>query len=398
MSSFKLIRVPYLLPISADPIQEAALLIEDDILVSIGRFEEVWKHPQSKTAIQIELPDTVLLPGFVNAHCHLELTALQGLQYPGSFSAWITKLIRAKSDLSVEQIQMGFQRGLAWLLQTGTTTVADHVSVGTDWSLLKKSPLRYQIFLESLGVNPELAEQIYELGEKSEVPHIHLSPHSVHALHPPLLEKLLKSSRPLFSIHLAESKEEEEYFKRGSGKLFEFIREKNPKSWFENLTMSSIQYLNKKKLLSDKILAIHCNYVDDEDIQLLQKHKMSVVHCPSSHAYFGHQRFELEKLRQAGLNIALGTDSLSSGDSLSMLDQVRLARKNYPEIPASEWLRMLTLNGARALKMEREIGSLELGKKADIIGFKFSNFSGILEDLAENVLEKKQVDFILEDT
>ena len=157
---------------------------------------------------------------------------------------------------------------------------------------------------------------------------------------------------------------------------------------------SSLQFLAAQNLLSQRILAIHCNYVDENDIELISQNQMSVVHCPSSHAYFSHQRFPLEKLVEKKINIALGTDSLASGNSLSMLDQIRLARRNYLGITAEEWLKIATLGGAKALKMDSEIGSITVGKKADFIAFKIDNLSSVsAPKIFEAILEKKHADF-----
>ncbi len=410
----QLLRASYLLPISSPLIRDAAVLIDEekDLILAVGSFEKIKQDPRTQNASLLSLEKTVLLPGFVNAHCHLELTALEGFSFEGTFTDWIRALVEKKSSLNEEDFNKSFEEGLQRLIQSGTTTVADHVSIGMDFSPLLQSKIRSQIILESLGVNPEVAQKLYELGIEAEVENVFLSPHSAHSLSFPILEKLLRSERKFFSIHLAESAEEDEFFKKGSGKLFEFIQSRtnvchssegwNPEdiNWipaFAGMTQatSSLQYLEKHKLLSDRILAVHCNYVDDEDIALLQKNKMSVVHCPSSHKYFEHQPFPLEKLKAARINIALGTDSLSSGVSLSLLDQVRIAQKNYPDISSQDWLRTLTINGARALKMENEIGTIEEGKKADIIGFKMTNFSGPEEDLAKLILKKEKVDFMM---
>ncbi len=398
LSSSYILSAPWILPIDQPLIQNGSIVIEKNRILDLGSFETIQKKYSSQDFIRIDLPDTVLTPGFVNAHSHLELTSLKKLEYRGNFTDWIRKVVETKPQISEQDYQKGIQQGIDLMLQSGITTVGDHVSFNTDLELILKSPLRGILFVEILGVVKEVSEMVFSNAEKleqlyqkdSSLFQIYASPHSVHAVHPEILPKLFSKERKVLSIHLGESEEEKEYFKDQAGSLYEFIMNRRGEpsvrpdgvqnyQRFSDLqhfrantrfAPTAIQLLESQHLLSNQIMAVHCNYLEEKDFDLLDKYEMSIVHCPSSHDYFSHQKFDLEECRKRNINIALGTDSLASGESLSILDQIRLAKKNYPDISAQEWIKMTTLNGAKALKMENEIGSITKNKMADIIGFK----------------------------
>jgi len=389
-----LLRAPYILTMAGSPIKDGAVVVDEDKIFFVGPEKEIRQNYPSVEVI--DLPNSVLLPGFVNAHAHLELTSLRDFPYPGNFTHWIETLVQKKAETSDLDYEKGLRAGIQESLRSGTTTIGDHVSFNTDLTTLIQSPLRGVLFLEVLGVVPEVAEEILKFAENFEAifsnasnkMRVIASPHSAHALDLEILQKVLKSDRSLFSIHLAESAEEDQLFKQKKGPLADFIRRKNVgANNYLPLQNSAVQYLNAQHLLSSKILAIHCNYVDETDIALLSQNQMSVVHCPSSHAYFSHQRFPLEKLLKQEINIALGTDSLASGSSLSMLDQIRLVRENYPEIKAEKWLEIATLGGAKALHLDHEIGSIEVGKKADLIGISLNSPWFSQSNLASEILK-----------
>jgi len=408
-----IICAPIIFPIDSPPLLEGAVVIQKNKIIAVGKRSEVQNFTEDEI---IDLPDTVLLPGFVNAHSHLELTSLRNLSYPGSFTDWIRKLLDLKPKISEEDYQKGIQQGISQMLQSGITTVGDHVSFNSDLTAILSSPLRGTLFVEVLGVVKEVAadilkaaENLEKLFEEDSKFRVIASPHSVHAVHPEILPKLFQATRSVLSIHSAESEEEQQLFRQHSGPLYKLIQKKVGAIRESPLHGSSLQHLNALDLLSNQIMAVHCNYINETDIDLLAKNKISVVHCPSSHKYFSHQKFPLEKLKQKKINLALGTDSLASGKSLSMLDQIRIAQKNYPEILMEEWLQIATLGGAKALKMENEVGSITPGKKADLIGFRISPSPLIplpqggegggegVEKIFKVLLQKEKADFVMVD-
>lgn len=396
-----------LLPMDSTPIEQGGILIENNSIFDVGFARDLEKLYSKKIKQIVCLNDMVLMPGFVNAHSHLELSCLRGFRYPGTFTAWIQKLVDAKSNMTAVEYEKGILDGIDEMLRSGTTCIGDHVSFNTDLVTLLNSPFRGYLFVEVLGVFKGIAEETHGFAkefEKMFAEHHTLlkvcaTPHSVHAVHPEILKEVFDEDRPVSSIHLAESADEDKYFKQQQGPLYDFILEKGeiPE---QDITLrnSAIDYLEDKGYLSEKVLAVHCNYADEADISYLADRKASVVHCPSSHEYFHHRKFDFDAFRAKKVNIALGTDSLASSTSLSMLDQIRIGQKECPAIPASKWLRMATLHGAHALKMGELIGSLTPGKKADIIGFKLGEDLLKNSELAmEEILKAKEADYVMID-
>ncbi len=343
-----------------------------------------------------QLDDTVLLPGFINAHCHLELTALGSLPYPGSFVRWVEKLVTLKqTQLTPEVMKEGIQRGAKQLMESGVTTLGDHISWNTEWKTIIETPLRGILFGEALGLIPEVAQSLYSALKtiQQEAQNnrwmMTTSPHSVYALNPDILAEVMKKEAAPLSCHISESQEEDDYFANNSGELVQFIQSKGLEKI--HTTPTPLNFLQQHGL--EKLLIIHANYISDADIALIKQHHLSIVHCPGSHAYFGHKAFPLKKYLDQGINIALGTDSITSNTTLDFLEELRVLKKNHPAISHEAILEMATMNGAKALRMDNEVGTLEVGKKADIIGFKIPSDSSP----PEAIFNAKHADFMIID-
>jgi len=355
-----------------EPIQDATVWIQADRIRYAGARAQLPTEALSEKQV-LDLGEVVLTPGLVNAHAHLELTALEGLNYRGDFVDWIREVLKAKQTLDPQRQDLAMHEGILCTLRGGATAVGDHLSPGSAPQSLLLSPLRGKIFVEVLGVVPEIAADMYRaaqiLSEASRSTpsrfEVIPSPHSVHALAPEILRKVLKEPASVHSIHLAESEPERRYFAEASGTMHDLIASRG-EALVRSAT-SPILELEAEGLLDGRILAIHGNYLDQEEIRLVAKRGISVVHCPFSHAYFDHRDFPMNAYRAAGVNVALGTDSLASAMTLSMLEVLRETSRKFPGLARGEIFAMATEGGAKALKMEASIGSLETGKKADLI-------------------------------
>ncbi|MBX7148342.1 amidohydrolase family protein [bacterium] len=324
----------------------------------------------------IDLSNTVLFPGFINAHCHLEYTAMGPLQNR-SFTAWIKEIVSAKQKADDSKINAGINKGIKTLLQNGVTTVGDHISFNTPLEAILKSPLRGILFAEALGVADDVGQGIYHSLQnlKTSLPpsqfQFSITPHSVHALNPNVLKEILMKEPGPFSIHLAESDDEHQFFSLKQGPLHNFIKERAPHFKYES--HSGLKHIINSNLPVNKLTLIHGNYLDDVEQNFVLKNKIPVVHCPGSHRFFNHQDFPLEKYLKHNHPVALGTDSHASNDHFSFLEELKLVHKSHPSLSAKQIITMATVNGAKALRMENIIGSLENEKSADIVGFKMQN-------------------------
>jgi cytosine/adenosine deaminase-related metal-dependent hydrolase len=270
------------------------------------------------------------------------------------------------------------------LLESGTTTVADIEAVP---ELLPEvwtaSTLRIFSFLEMTGVRSrrDPAAILAEVeGRIASLSHTRVglgpSPHAPYSTTPRLLELTAATSqrhRWLVCTHVAESAEEFEMFTAARGVMFDWLA-RNERDNSDCGQGTPIQHLAKHGLINSRFLAIHANYLTAADIAQLAAGGAHVVHCPRSHAYFQHQRFLLEPLVAAGVNVCLGTDSLAT----TLLDRGKLPRldmfaelqqfgRAYPDLPPDHILRLATVNGAKALHMAGQAGELTPGALADVV-------------------------------
>jgi cytosine/adenosine deaminase-related metal-dependent hydrolase len=391
------LRARVVVPLAQPPIANGAVALSGGRIGAVGRWAELrahWRGPQA------DLGETALLPGLVNAHCHLDYTGLAGQLPPQPcFPDWIKAMLARKRAWTLEACRRSWLAGAAMLLRTGATTVADVEAVPEllpgVWSA---TPLRVFSFLEMTGVRSrrEPALVLQEALEKADsLPTgrcgAGLSPHAPYSTTAELLRRSVEAARARdwrLTIHLAESRDEFEMFTRGSGPMFDWLR-RNERDMSDCGHGSPVQHLEGCGALSENLIAVHANYLAPGDAELLGRHGVSVVHCPRSHAFFKHQPFPLAELRRAGVNLCLGTDSLATVSSaspqtleLSMFAEMRALAAASPSLPAEAILRMATVNGARALGLPDQLGALAPGLAADLILIPFAGHPADVFDAA----------------
>jgi len=338
----------------------------------------------------LDLGEMILLPGFVNAHCHLDYTDLAGeLSPPKIFTDWIAALTAHRSGWSYSDYARSWLRGAHQLLRTGTTTVGDVESMP---DLLPEAwdatPLRIFSFLEMTGIKSrrppkeilrEALEKIVSLRHPRN--RALLSPHAPYSTRPELLQltaKTIAKRKWRATIHVAESETEFEMFQHATGKMHDWLK-RNERDNSDCGLGSPVAHLARNRLLGENVLAIHVNYLARGDAGLLAKNKTHVVHCPRSHDYFRHASFERERLTRAGVNVALGTDSLATTrkigkqkPELDMFAEMRALADADKDVSPEEILRMATVNGARALGLAGKIGELTKNGFADLIALPYA--------------------------
>jgi cytosine/adenosine deaminase-related metal-dependent hydrolase len=300
---------------------------------------------------------------------------------PKNFPDWIKAMLALKAHWSYSEYSQSWLNGAQMLLRTGTTTVADIEAVPEllpdVWNV---TPLRVCSLLEFTNVKSRraAAEIICEAAQKIESLasakcFAGLSPHALYSTSPELVQlsaELAREKNWLLSTHVAESAEESEMFEERRGPLFDWLKTQRDIS---DCGISPVAQLERLGVLSKNFLAVHANYISESDAALLGKRNCSVVHCPRSHEYFGHKKFPWKMLSDASVNLCLGTDSLASVKKseapleLNLFSEMKTFAKNNPDVPPETILQMATLNGARALGMEKKIGELVSGAFADLI-------------------------------
>lgn len=394
-----ILRARTVLPITAPPIENGAVVVSGNQIRAVGEFSDL-KSRFSGDEI-FDFGEVVLLPGLVNAHCHLDYTGMAGqLSSPKTFLDWIPQMLAAKAAWSYADYARSWLNGAKMLLQTGTTTVADIEAVP---ELLPEmwdaTPLRVFSFLEMTGVRSkrEPKEILDEtLAKINSLSHSRcragLSPHAPYSTPPELLRLSAEAAHERnlrITTHIAESEQEFEMFARARSKMFDWLK-KNGRDNSDCGHGSPVQHLERAGLLGENFLAIHANYLADADFDLLAKRNVSVVHCPHSHDYFKHQKFPLERLRAVGVNVCLGTDSLATiandgkqKPQLNLFKEMRLLAKANPDLSMETILQMATVNGARALGFTGKIGELSENAFADLIAIPFT---GKITDIYDSVL------------
>ena len=325
----------------------------------------------------------MLLPGLINAHCHLDFTDFKGrVPYQGSFRKWSVKMAKKTRETSPAEFRQAIHKGIRQSLAYGTTTLCDVATSWESYGLLRKSGLRAFVFLEMLDLPQASAERYWRnfldrlwsvTREAPSTPTFRwgLSPHTGFTVSRELLEtvgKYVGKKRDILTtIHVSESREEDLFFRKGEGPMAARFREAHPE-WKVPTRTTAVQYFKDRGWMPKLDLAVHVNVADDRDIRLLAKNRIAVVHCPGSHAFFGHPRFKYGRMRQAGIPVCLGTDSLASNRSLSLFREMKLFKREFPGVPPQEILRMTTVKPAQALGMGNELGQIRPGFLADIIG------------------------------
>jgi cytosine/adenosine deaminase-related metal-dependent hydrolase len=387
-----ILRARVVLPISRPPIEDGAVLISGNRIAQVGPWKDFSSADFDNV---IDLGETMLMPGLINAHCHLDYTDMAGQVPPQkSFTDWIRLMLATKAGWNYSEYAESWIRGAHMLRRTGTTTVADFEAVPEllpdVWS---STPLRVISLLEMTGVKSRREPRAIL---QENVNHIvtlpggrcrpGLAPHAPYSTAPELLRVSADMARqrhwPL-SIHVAESMQEFEMFTKGRGIMFDWLL-RNGRDLSDCGERSPLQHLNRYGVLSDNCLAVHVNYLADGDAKLLARRKASVAHCPRSHAYFGHADFPLNTFTRAKVNVCLGTDSLATVYKkprqmveLSMFDEMQAFAVKFPGVSPEKILRMATVNGARALGMEGEAGEISEKALADLIVIPFK---GKVED------------------
>src|SRR5579871_6680330 len=362
------------------PIEDGFVLIQGHRILQVGKRKDLFFLPSVRL---LDLGDTVLLPGFINAHCHLDFTGFKGrVRYQGGFRDWLRKMAVKTRATGAAEFKKAIQKGIKESLDYGTTTLCDISTSWESYSLLRQSALRAFVFFEMIDMaQPSTKAYCRQFQEKLRaLTHAHpptptfqwgLSPHTPFTVSKELLEwtgKYLNEHRDVpTTIHVGESREEANYFKKGKGPMAERIKVLNP-DWNIPRHTTPLQYLNESGWLPKLDLAVHCNIVDQRDMKLLAKNRITVVHCPGSHDYFSHPPFKYQSLRRHRIPVCLGTDSLASNRSLSLFREMRLFKKNQPQVPAEEILSMVTVKPAQALGLGHHLGRIKPGYLADLIG------------------------------
>jgi len=361
------------------PLEDGFVLVSGHRILQVGKRADIRR---SLSARLLDLKDTLLLPGLINAHCHLDFTSYKGrVPYRGRFMDWLKGMGMRTKGTAPADFRRSVANGIRESLAHGTTTLCDSATSWESWPLLRRSGLRAFVFPELLdiGQDPAAYWKLFQARLREAVRQFPptetfrwgLGPHTPFTLSREVLKaaaRSLDSGRDLpTSLHVGESRDEGRFFAKGAGPIAEVLKRLSPDRKYPVGT-TPVRYLNSLGWLPKLDLGVHLNVLDEKDVRLLAKNRVTVVHCPGSHKFFKHPSFPYRRLRRAGVDVCLGTDSLASNSSLSLFREMRLFAAAHPQVPAREVVAMATVKPAKALGLGSVLGRIRPGSWADLIG------------------------------
>lgn len=374
----------WVLLISSPAIVDGAIAIKDDQITSVGsRVALTGQFPQATVR---DFGESAIIPGLVNAHSHLELTAMRGFleKEEADFFVWLKKLTMARLErMTPDDLYASSAWGACEAVRAGVTCVADASdSAYESMTSLRDVGLRGIVFQESFGPDPRFAKENFEK-LKTKVARLRecetslvkcgVSPHAPYTVCAPQLELIsefaIDEGLPLM-MHAAETAMEVALMRDGQGPFAEGLRNRGIE--WRAPELSTIQYLNHHGVLKTRPLLAHCINVDDADIETMKQTETRVAHCPKSNAKLGHGIAPFGKFLEKGIVVGLGSDSVASNNTCDLLEEARFALLIARSVSnanrlvnAEEAFQTATLGGAQALGYDGKIGELREGLQAD---------------------------------
>src|SRR4051812_12191149 len=371
----------WVLPITDTPLENATVAVDG------GRIAFVGPRKAAPKGDDVDLGDCVLMPGLVNAHCHLELTAMRGFLEDLDFRRWILRLTSAKrAVMTPESLLDSARAGLEEGIAAGITTYADTCDSGVVIDAMREYGVRGIMYQELFGPDPKqckasIADFRAKLARRRTLEtdrcRVGISPHAPYTVSDDLFRasaSLAAAEKLPMAIHIAESEVESQLVVDAKGAFADGLRSRGID--VRRRAKSPVELLAKLGVLDQRPLLIHCIRVGADDLDLIRAQKAPIAHCPISNAKLGHGIAPLLEILSAGIDVGMGTDSMASNNRMDLLEESRTALLmqrarvgTHEALSAADVLELATMGGACALGLAEEIGSLEVGKSADLAAF-----------------------------
>lgn len=382
----------YVLPVVGEPIEWGSVVVEGDRIVDVGPIGEILERHAGHEVRDFGL--AALIPGFVDAHTHLEYTVMRGLVDDAPYSSWKAQLLVKEPLLDERDWLDSARMGAIEAISSGITTIADITSSGASLHAAQETGLRAIIYREVQGMVkrevPEVMERALAdidewraIGDPERIT-VGMAAHAPYSCHPELFGRVAAfgaDGTPI-AIHLAGSREEYSFVKYGSSMLATDVRDifdADAPLWLPT-GVSPVRYVLQWGLFdAPNIIAIHCTQVDDDDIGILKENDVAVAHCPRCNAKLGMGVAPARDMLRAGIRVGLGTDSPAASNSMDPFEEMRVGllvqravSSSGEFLTARQFVEMATIDAARALGIDHEVGSLEPGKLADVVAVDLS--------------------------
>lgn len=373
-----ILRAAWVLPIAGPPLRDGYVEIAGERIADVGLFTGLLTQKKSSNDV-VDLGDSILLPGFVNPHTHLELTCYAGLLPPAPFWDWIGALIPLRRAAGQVERETAAVAAGAWeSLRAGVTTVGDISRRNLHWAVLRDIPIRKVCFVELLSIadhpprNPAELRAAVDLVAEDPLLTVGISPHAPYTVPAAEIRAAIELAHELnrpWCMHWSETLEEAAFLRGESAGLPPGLRALLDEGRVPPPGLASLEFLERcTQNLSPGALA-HVNYVDERGLESLAASGQIVMYCPRAHRFFGHPPHPYRRMLAAGIPVAIATDSKASNDGLSVLDELRLLAGQASSPAPEQLLQLGTVAGARALGLAAQIGTLEAGKFADLVAF-----------------------------
>ena len=362
----------YIITNSGPPLKRVVITTEDDgTIVSIEKTSGDLKEIHST-----EFYNGIIIPGFVNCHCHLELSHMKDYSSKGKGLGDFIEQIRSTRDYNKESVYSSTSSADNYMYKEGIVLCADVCNTSDSFNIKKQSRIRYINLLEVFGLDPEKAGRrmddiikVAETAKKMDLPYS-LVPHSAYSMSLTLFRLLRNESlnNKITSIHFMESAGEEAFLKNQTGSLMSSYKRSGLIPSKLEIPGSHTDVVLNEITKSGNLILIHNTFVDRKTIRMVkERENLFWCLCPNSNIYIENQIPPLNLLMEEGCEIVIGTDSLASNTNLSILDELKTLQFNFPEIPIEDLVFWATINGAKALGEEEQYGSIEPGKKPGLL-------------------------------
>ncbi len=392
----------YVFPVTSEPICGGAVLVKGDTIADVGTLASLQMHYPDEEVVDFGL--AALMPGFIDLHTRLEESVLRGVVADQPFAQWILSVIETSQHLESSDWYDSAVLGGLDALSSGITTVADVTATGAALKAVQQLGLRGVIYRE-VGAMDKMrvayamhaAERDIDKWRQAADPSrvtIGIAPASIYVNHPEVFrlasELAMRENLPV-AMRLAGSREEYNFIMYGSSMFAVDNMDEEARGYVEippwlPFGVTPVRYaLNWGAFDADNVMVVHAVHVDDEDIKKLREHDVAVCICPRANAILGMGMSPLSEYLKSGFRIGLGTDSPAATNSTDMFAEMRgglmmnRARDTRRFLDSATMLELATIGGARALKMDDKIGSLEIGKLADIVAVDLSSSNQSIE-------------------
>ena len=398
-------RVAWLLPISQPPIRDAWLRTDRGRIVAFGHTRPGDFTEPDET----DLGEVAVLPGLVNAHTHLELSWMRGrVPETDDFNRWIRAIIALKDDAAARDDSAAASIGdaIREARACGTVLVGDVTNTLATSRPLREEGMAAVVFHELLGFKEDLAEAIMqEAADRvsnepvSDLVRHTVAPHAPYSVSPALFglirRALDREPSARSSVHLGEAAAEIEFLKSGTGPWREGLERmgKWDPSW-RSPGSGPVEYLDRMGFLDARILAVHGLHFTPADLARLAALGVTVVTCPRGNRRTGAGRPPIEDFFDAGVRVAVGTDSLASVPDLNLFSELEEMRRLAPAVPARMLIESATINGARALGFESDFGTIDAGKRDALIAVRLDGYVPSVEEYLVSGVDPSQISWI----